>query len=174
MVDAADDFSTRVVAAIHATRNAADQINELDAAEAFGEVLIEGSGNWKPAVKEALQRAGAAVDDTQLRSARVHLLFGDESEAGVAATEIITRLRNIELALRDWPHSITQQPGRAQYDRNFEGAVNGTPVQPCGAEATARHLATAPLAWPSPRLRVAVARASAKANCWEERNRDGV
>jgi hypothetical protein len=117
MLDAADEFSTRVVTALHAARNSSGEILDLGKDD-----LVDPELEWDVVVKDAFTHVGEAVDDAQARSARVHLLFGQDSLPGIAATEIITRLRNVELAM------VT---GRTR-------CMNGSPCASTGTTTTAQ------------------------------------
>jgi hypothetical protein len=120
MLDAADEFSTQVVAALHVARNSFGEILML-AGE--GAHYVESDPIW-PEIKEAIDRVRLAVNEAQARQARVHLLFGHESAAGLAAAEIITRLRNVELAVLEWPYSSSDAGAMGQYRRNYDAVLN--------------------------------------------------
>lgn len=77
MLDAADEFSTQVVTALHAARNSSGEILELGKDD-----LVDPENEWEVVVKDAFTHVGEAVDDVQARSARLHLLFGQDSLSG--------------------------------------------------------------------------------------------
>jgi H+/Cl- antiporter ClcA len=101
MLDAADGFSAAVVAALQDAASAESKIiNDLPTD------LLTATGEWLPEIQEIKMELHALVNDAQARQARVHLLFGEERPAGLSATEIVTRLRNLELAIAGWPKSV--------------------------------------------------------------------
>jgi hypothetical protein len=108
MIDAADQFSTATLAALSQARNAAGEIRRSTAP------LDDAP------IKELLDLANDAVDDVLGKQARVHLLFGDESDAGVAATAIGTRLRNLGGVLDQSPDSVRDHEARSTYSRYFD------------------------------------------------------
>jgi len=118
VLDAADEFSTRVVSALHTARNTSGDILYT------GKNGLADGGEWLPEIREAFDRVGVAVDEAQAREARVHLLFRDETPAGLAAAEIITRLRNVELALRKRPYSLHEASAMSTYSRNYSAVVS--------------------------------------------------
>jgi hypothetical protein len=130
MLDAADEFSTRAVAALNVARNS------------FGEILVlSGEGPYvesdtiRSEIQEAIDRLGLAVAEAQARQARVRLLFGDESAAGLAAAEMITSLRDIELTIHQWPYLSTEDferdhdtvlSAQAKFNRSALQQLRGT------------------------------------------------
>jgi hypothetical protein len=121
MLDAADEFLEKTVSALHVARNTA---GDIQYARKGGQPLVDSEGVMVPKIRELVDGAGDPVDEAQARLARVHLLFDDRSPAGVVATEISVRLRNIALAIRAMPHSKPTATGPSeQYFRNFDRVV---------------------------------------------------
>jgi hypothetical protein len=130
MLDAADQFSTGVVAALQEARNAAGEVKKAEPP------LIESNAHrFKKDVQTRLDVANQAVDHVLAMRARVHLLFGDQSHAGIAATGVVAHLRNMGMALEDWPNSIRDYEAEGRYSRNFQGALE----QHEGFNRAARH-----------------------------------
>jgi hypothetical protein len=113
MIEAADQFSTGTLEALARIRNAAGEIRK-DAAP-----LDDGSW-WREDIREVLDAGNDAVDDLLAKQARVHLLFGDQSDAGVAATAIGVRLRNLNGTLEQRPDSIRDHNTMSAYSRYFD------------------------------------------------------
>jgi hypothetical protein len=93
MLNAADEFSTEAIAALQHARNAAGEIKKDDAP------LDDETGWFRAEIRAYLDKANQAVDDALAKQARVHLLFGDESPAGIATTGVVSQLRNMLMAL---------------------------------------------------------------------------
>jgi hypothetical protein len=86
--------------------------------------LFDDETRWfKKEIATYLDAANQAVDDVLTRQARVHLLFGDESLPGIAATGVTSQLRNMLLALEQGPESIRDHETMSMYSRNFTGTV---------------------------------------------------
>jgi hypothetical protein len=116
MLDAADEFSTGTVAALQQARITAGEIKKDTSP------IVDANGWFIPDIKSYLDAANNAVDDVLGRQARVHLLFGDRSPAGISAGGVIAHLRDIESALEHRPDSIRDHDEMSRYSRNFNGA----------------------------------------------------
>jgi hypothetical protein len=128
MLDAADGFSTRVVEALQAARHSTNAILAQDE-----EQLTDNELNWAPEAEEAFATFDRPVDDVQARLARVHLLFGQHTPAGEAATEILKQLRSIEREIHDPPYSVHEKVVYSRYRKHYGIAV--TAHDTFGAEA---------------------------------------
>jgi hypothetical protein len=117
MLNAADGFSTGAIAALQQARNAAGEIKKDDSP------LDDDSGWFRSDIKALLDAASGAVDDVLAKQARVHLLFGDQSPAGIAATGVASQLRNMMSALERRPDSIRGNQAMSMYSRNFDGTL---------------------------------------------------
>jgi hypothetical protein len=113
MLNAADEFSTGAISALQQARNAAGEVKRDDAP------LDDETGWFRPEIKGHLDVANAAVDDVLAKQARVHLLFGDQSAAGVAAAGVTSQLRNMLMALEHRPDSIRNHDTMSMYSRTF-------------------------------------------------------
>jgi hypothetical protein len=96
LVRAADDFSTGAMQAMLALRDALVAARHGDLKRQVEEV----DGAWSheyvselPTVIAAVRELERRVDEAHARLARVHLLFGETSEAGRAADAVIEALR---------------------------------------------------------------------------------
>lgn len=63
------------------------------------------------------------MDDVLAKQARVHLVFGDDTPAGLAATGVASQLRNLLSALEHRPDSIRDHDAMSMYSRNFTGTL---------------------------------------------------
>jgi hypothetical protein len=113
-----DAFSTETLAALYRARNAAGEIGKSDV------VLYDDADPRMPEIKKLLDAANDAVDEVLAKGARVHLLFGDQSPAGVAATGIGAQLRNVCSALEHQPDSIRGGVAMGIYSKNFGGTLD--------------------------------------------------
>jgi hypothetical protein len=103
------------MAALHQARNAAGEIARED-------LPLDGeSGWWRSEIEKRLDAANDAVDDVLAKQARIHLLFGDQSPAGIAATGVATQLRKVTMALDHRPDSIRDHKYLSIYAQNFTG-----------------------------------------------------
>jgi hypothetical protein len=66
--------------------------------------------------------ANQAVDEVLAKQARVHLLFGDLTPAGISAAGVTSQFRNVLMALEHRPDSIRDHDEMSRYSRNFNGA----------------------------------------------------
>jgi hypothetical protein len=115
MLDAADQFLAGVVSALRHARNAAGDIKKENVP------LLE--GDWfRDEIRAYLDAANDAVDDALAKSARVHLLFGDRSAAGISATGAVEHLRNLNSALEHLPDSVRDRETMSRYSLNFDRA----------------------------------------------------
>jgi hypothetical protein len=71
MLNAADEFSTRTVAALQAARNVAGEIRNRDAP-----ILDAATGRFTAEIQKQFDDVNDAVNDVLAKQARVHLLFG--------------------------------------------------------------------------------------------------
>jgi hypothetical protein len=117
MLNAADEFSTGAISALHQARNAAGEIKKDDTS------LDDETGWWRSEIKTSLDAANQAVDDVLARQARIHLLFGDQSPAGIAASGVASQLRNMLMALDHRPDSIRDREAMSMYSRNFNRTI---------------------------------------------------
>lgn len=116
MLNAASDFSTSAIKALQEARIAAGEIKKDNQP-----LVDEDTGWYRDEIKTHLDAANQAVDDVLANQARVHLLFGDRSSAGVAATGIGTQLRNLGGTLEQRPDSIRDHDTMSAYSRYFDG-----------------------------------------------------
>lgn len=117
MLSAADEFSTGAIEALQTARNAAGEIKK-------DEAPLDDETDWfRQDIKTQLDAANQAVDDVIGKRARVHLLFGDQSPAGIAATGVTSQLRNMLSALEHRPDSIRDHEAMSMYSRNFDGTL---------------------------------------------------
>jgi hypothetical protein len=117
MLNAADEFSTGAIEALQIARNAAGEIKKDDSP-------LDDETNWfRQDIKTYLDAANQAVDDVLGKRARLHLLFGDDSDAGIAATGVTSQLRNMLSALEHRPDSIRDHEAMSMYSRNFDGTI---------------------------------------------------
>jgi hypothetical protein len=114
LLDAADGFSTGTLAALSRARIAAGEIKKN------ADPLDDESGWWRQDIRVHLDAANEAVDEVLAKQARVHLLFGDQSPTGVAATAVGTRLRNLGGTLEQRPDSIRDHNTMSAYSRYFD------------------------------------------------------
>lgn len=119
MLNAADEFSIAVVAALSRMRSTAGEVSR---APRFPLVDRE-TESYTDAFQTELDEVNDAVADTLEKLARVHLLFGDLSHTGRTATAIVDHLRNMDMALNHRPDSIRNPDERVQYNENTERAV---------------------------------------------------
>jgi hypothetical protein len=63
--------------------------------------------------------ANQAVDEVLAKQARVHLLFGDLTPAGISAAGVTSQFRNVLMALEHRPDSIRDHDAMSSYSRNF-------------------------------------------------------
>jgi hypothetical protein len=115
MLNAADEFSTQTIAALQSVRNAAGEILKDQT-----ELLDDHTGWFIDEIQPYLDGANDSVDDALSKLARVHLLFGDDSEAGIAATDVTRHLRNLNQALEHRPESIREHEQMSRYSSNFD------------------------------------------------------
>lgn len=113
MLNAADDFSTGAISALQQARNAAGEIRKDDTP------LDDDTGWFRPEIRNLLDAANQVVDDVLAKQARVHLLYGDQSPAGIAAAGVTSQLRNVLMALEHRPDSIRGHEGMSMYSRSF-------------------------------------------------------
>lgn len=116
MLDAADDFSTSVFTGMLRLRDGTATILEHD------DLLIEDGGEFTQPIHATLSSASQAIDEVHGRLPRVGLLFGMDSEAGLASHAILVALRNARMTLGDWPKSIKDSAIEKKYDRHFQEA----------------------------------------------------
>jgi hypothetical protein len=117
MLNAADEFSTGAIKALQEARIAAGQIRKDTVP-----LIDPGTGWYRKEIETHLDSANQAVNDVLAKQARVHLLFGDQSPAGVAATGVGTELRNMGGTLEERLDSVRDHNTMAAYSRYFDGA----------------------------------------------------
>jgi hypothetical protein len=125
MLNAADDFSTATIAARQQCRNAAGEVRRT-----VGPLDDPATGWFKEEIKTLLDSANDAVDAVFAKQARVHLLFGDEVPASIAAAGATSHLQRMMGALEHRPDSIRDHAALLTYSRNFEGSGAAREVQP--------------------------------------------
>jgi hypothetical protein len=117
MLNAADDFSTGAITALHELRSAAGEIRKDDAP------LDDPKTRWfRQEIRARLDAANQAVDDALARRARIDLLFGHTSPVAAAATAVTSQLRNMMSALDSRPDSVRDHDAMSEYSRGFEAA----------------------------------------------------
>jgi hypothetical protein len=121
MLNAADEFSVAVVAALQRMRNAAGETRRI-----VGDLVDPTTAWYTTEWSRELDDVNAKIDDVTAKRARVHLLFGDLTPAGQAATTVVTHLRNMDMALNNRPDSIRDHESAAQYHSNFEGVTESS------------------------------------------------
>jgi glutathione S-transferase len=112
LLSAADEFSTGAVAALQQARNAAGEIKKDDTP------LDDKTGWYRKEIQTCLDAANDAVNEVLARQARIYLLFGDESPAGIAAAGVASHLRSVMFALEHRPDSIRDHDAMSRYDQN--------------------------------------------------------
>ena len=117
MISAADDFSTGAISALQQARIAAGEVKK-DPSRPLGD-----GKNFTPEIQAHLDKANGAVDEVLAKQARVHLLFGDQSPAGLAAAGVTSQLRNMLMALEHRPDSIRDPDEMSRYSRNFTSTL---------------------------------------------------
>jgi hypothetical protein len=117
MISAADDFSTGAISALQQARIAAGEVKK-DPSRPLGD-----GTNFTPEIQAHLDKANGAVDEVLAKQARVHLLFGDQSPAGLAAAGVTSQLRNMLMALEHRPDSIRDPDEMSRYSRNFTSTL---------------------------------------------------
>jgi hypothetical protein len=125
MLNAADEFSTGAIEALQQAQVTAGEVMKDSATP-----LVDGEG-LRPEIQEQLDKVNAAFDDLLAKQARIHLLFGDHSPAGVAAAGVCSQLRNMGMALDALPHvaldalpdSLRDSAQLGRYQRNFHGTL---------------------------------------------------
>jgi len=122
MLDAADEFSASAWKTLQRMRTAAGVMKRSAPAP-----LVDPETELFLAQFETeLDDVNAEMDAMIVKQARVHLLFDDLNEAGIAATAIVTHLRNMDMALNTRPDSVRDHNAMAQYSRNWERTVDAT------------------------------------------------
>jgi hypothetical protein len=116
MLNAADEFSIAVVAALSRMRNTAGEV-----IGAPPRPLI--TRPYTVVFEKELDEVNDAVADALEKLARVHLLFGDLSNTGRTARAVVDHLRNMDMALNQRPDSIRTPKQRVLYNQNTEQAV---------------------------------------------------
>lgn len=107
MVTAADEFATglrQATISVNAARGAAVTHGTTDESSRL-RVHDPATAELVPEISDAINRAGAVVDEAHARLPRVQLLFGYESPAAAYADESIGRLRATLRTLQEWPYA---------------------------------------------------------------------
>jgi hypothetical protein len=114
MLNAADEFSTGAISALMQIRTAAGEVKK-------DTVPLDdpNSAWWRADIKEHFDAANAAVDGALAKQARVHLLFGDQSDAGIAAAGVTSQLGGMVMAVEHRPDSIRDHGEMSRYSRYF-------------------------------------------------------
>jgi hypothetical protein len=112
MLGAADEFSTSTLAALTTARNATGAVLRDSTP------LLDEGGYWREDIQTAFDAANEAVDLVLAKEARVHLLFGDETPAGVADTAIGQHLRNL-VATLEQRESLRAHGAGSEYSKYF-------------------------------------------------------
>jgi uncharacterized protein YoxC len=74
---------------------------------------------FRPEIQKHLDKANEAVDDVHSKQARVHLLFGDLTRAGLAANNTTTDLNSMMMALDHRPDSLRDSEQMSRYSESF-------------------------------------------------------
>ena len=119
MLNAADEFSIAVVAALSRMRNTAGEVIGAPPQS----LVRAGTKSYTVAFEKELDEVNNAVADALEKLARVHLLFGDLSNTGRTATVLVDHLRNMDMALNHRPDSIRNADERVLYDENTQQAL---------------------------------------------------
>jgi len=114
-LDAADGFSTGTIAALESLRNAASEVLKDEAP-----LDDPATSWWRADIKKCIERANDARSDLLAKQARVHLLFGDESNAGFSATGVTAQLTTMMMALEHRPDSLRDHDEFSRYSRSFD------------------------------------------------------
>jgi hypothetical protein len=110
-------FFDRAISALQQARIAAGEVKK-DPSRPLGD-----GTNFTPEIQAHLDKANGAVDEVLAKQARVHLLFGDQSPAGLAAAGVTSQLRNMLMALEHRPDSIRDPDEMSRYSRNFTSTL---------------------------------------------------
>ncbi len=89
MQSAADEFSTGAITALQQARFAAGEVLKDETTP------LSDERGFRPEIQAHLDKANEAVDDVLAKQARIHLLFGDQSPAGIAASGVESQLRGL-------------------------------------------------------------------------------
>lgn len=81
--------------------------------------LDDDTGWFRPEIQTRLDTANQAVDGVLAKQARIHLLYGDQTPAGIAAAGVTAQLRSVLMALEHRPDSIRDREAMSSYSRNF-------------------------------------------------------
>jgi hypothetical protein len=123
MIEAADEFTRKAIEALNSLSRLVEVLQPEDL------TLDDSNGIDYEDVKAMADRAFAApaaearqlVDETRIRLARVHLLFGSESDAGRQASELIGQMSFGVTIFDDEPGIPAVELGRRQLDRSRTG-----------------------------------------------------
>lgn len=116
MFNVADDFTVAVVAARQRMRTAAGEVLRRPRSP-----FIDPATDWYTSdFERELNEVNALIDDAIAKSARIYLLFGDRSEAGVDATAMVEHLQGMDMALNERPDSLRNTDAMAKYSLKHE------------------------------------------------------
>jgi hypothetical protein len=119
MLDAADAFAVASAAAFHAATQWEMYVVGVPADQA----LVDADEEWTPEIADLKNKLRLAVNDAQVRAARVGLLFGPDSDAVGATTDLITWMRDAETALRTKPNSARDGEVQQELQHSLRMAV---------------------------------------------------
>lgn len=115
MLDAADDFSTGTMRALQQARNAAGTILKDKVP------LLDPQTNWyREEIHAAVDALNDEISSTFARLGRVHLLFGDDTPTGIAASGVAERLRIMTIPIDRRPDSLRDHESMSDYSKAFD------------------------------------------------------
>jgi hypothetical protein len=102
---AADDFTTGVIQAVLALRDARQAALSRGTMDETAKLKVVGSqGKRAPEFEDAIEKARSIVDEAHARQARIVLLFGWTTPAGKAARSVVLWMRRAVNALEVVPY----------------------------------------------------------------------
>jgi hypothetical protein len=119
MLDAADSFAAASAAAFHASTQWEMYVLGLP----DDEVLVDADDAWKPEIVDFKDTLRVAVNDAQVRAARVGLLFGPDSDAFVATGDLIQSMRDVERFLQTRPNSVRDEDVQREFQHSLTMAA---------------------------------------------------
>ena len=117
MLNAADEFSTGTAEALQQAHDSAGEIRR-DATP----LIDPGTNHFSPEAQRYLDAMNDAVGAVLAKRARVDLLFGAKSDAGLAASGVVENLRSMGSALDRLPESVRDRDTFSEYGTHFQGA----------------------------------------------------